>query len=338
MSQRFTGSVVVITGASSGVGRATARAFGAEGAKVALIARGAEGLAAAAEEIRAVGGEARVFAIDVADSTAVYDVADQIVSAWGRIDFWINDAMQSVFAPAWDVTPEEFKRVTEVTYFSYVYGTLAALRHMRSRNEGVIIQIGSALAYRSLPLQSTYCAAKSAIRGFTDSLRSELIHERSAIKVTMVQLPAVNTPQFGVVRNKLEKHGHPVRPIYEPEVIARAVLAAAARPTREVWLGLPTIKAILGQRVIPGLLDRYLARKAWTAQMTDKIPPTHADNLWSPLPGDRGARGAFSDEARSSSIVMWARRHRAPLTLAAIATVAAAAARAGTPRWMSAAR
>ena len=313
--------VVVVTGASAGVGRAIVRELGAQRARVALIARGIDGLGGAAEDVKAAGGEAMVLPLDVADAGAVDVAADLVVERWGKIDVWINDAMVSVFSPISEMKAEEYRRVTEVNYLGYVYGTLAALRHMRPRNAGTIIQIGSALAYRSIPLQSAYCASKAAIRGFTDSLRCELIHERSNIKVTMIQLPAVNTPQFDVVRNRLGKHAQPVPPIYQPELIARAVMKAIEHPTREMWLGWPTIKAILGQRFIPGYLDHYLARHGYDAQVTDALPPTTQDNVDEPLPGDRGAHGDFDRRARASSPAMWLRMHRS-----AVAATAAAAA------------
>jgi NAD(P)-dependent dehydrogenase (short-subunit alcohol dehydrogenase family) len=321
------GQVVVVTGASSGVGRAIARAFGSERAKVALIARNVDGLDAAAREVRDRGGEALVLPLDVADSAAVDRAADQIVSEWGRIDVWINDAMVSVFAPVSDIRPEEFRRVMEVNYLGYVHGTLAALRHMRAKDAGVIVQIGSALAYRSIPLQSAYCASKAAIRGFTDSLRSELLRERSGIAVTMIQLPAVNTPQFEVVRNRLPKHPQPVPPIYQPEVIARAVVQAVQRPKRELWIGWSTTMAIVGQRLVPGFLDRYLASRAWESQETDQLPPGHPlkhdkDNVDALMPGDRGAHGPFDARARTVSTKMWMRSHRGWLTLAALAGAA----------------
>jgi NADP-dependent 3-hydroxy acid dehydrogenase YdfG len=315
--------VVVVTGASQGVGRAIARELGARRARVALIARNLDGLGVAAEEVQAAGGEALVLPLDVADDAAVDAAADAVVERWGRIDVWINDAMVSVFSPVSLMRADEYRRVTEVTYLGYVYGTLAALRHMRARDAGTIIQIGSALAYRSIPLQSAYCAAKAAVRGFTDSLRSELIHERSNIKLSMVQLPAVNTPQFDVVRNKLGKHAQPVPPIFQPEVIARAVMRAIDRPTRELWVGWPTWKAILGQRVIPGLLDRYLASHGYDAQVTDALRPTYQDNLDAPLPGDRGAHGDFDDRARDKSNELWLRLHRGALGAAALGVVGA---------------
>lgn len=267
---RLTQRTAVVTGASSGVGRAIVRAFAAEGAKIGLIARSTDGLEAAAAEVREHGGSALVMALDVADSRAVESAADRVIAEWGHLDIWINNAMVSVFSPISEMSPDEFRRIIEVNYLGYVHGTLAALRHMRARNAGLIVQIGSALAYRSIPLQSAYCASKAAIRGFTDSLRSELIHERSKIAVTMLQLPAVNTPQFEVVRNRLTKHPQPVPPIYQPEVIARAVVHAAVHPKREMWIGWSTTKAIIGQCLIPGILDRYLARRAWETQETDR--------------------------------------------------------------------
>src|SRR6185369_10876823 len=253
--------VVVVTGASSGVGRAIARAFGAAGAKVGLIARGVDGLEACAREIRESGGEALVLPLDVSDAAAVERAADAVVARFGRIDTWVNDAMVSVFARALEVTPEEYERVTKVNYLGFVHGTLAALRRMKDQGDGGgIIQIGSALVYRSIPLQSAYCASKAAIRGFTDSLRSELLHDGSRVKLCMLQLPAVNTPQFDVVRSRLPNHPQPVPPIYQPEVIAREVVRVAEHPVRELWISTSAIKAIVGQKLVPGVADRYLAR------------------------------------------------------------------------------
>ncbi len=312
--RRLAGKRAVVTGASSGVGRAIVRAFSQEGAKVALLARNIDGLEAAAQEVRERGSEALVLPLDVADAAAVDDAADRVVKEWAGIDIWVNDAMVSVFSPIREMTAQEFRRVTEVCYLGYVHGTLAALRHMRPRNSGVIIQIGSALAYRSIPLQSAYCASKAAIRGFTDSLRSELIHDRSNVAVTMLQLPAVNTPQFDVVRNRLPEHPQPVPPIYQPELVAQAAVHAALHPKREVWIGWSATKAIMGQRLVPGFLDRYLAQRAWTAQETSHLPAGHPlkhdrDNVDQPIPGDRGAHGVFDSRARSMSTKMWARTH-----------------------------
>jgi NADP-dependent 3-hydroxy acid dehydrogenase YdfG len=315
--------VAVVTGASQGIGRAIARELGAQRARVALIARGTDGLGAAAEEINAAGGEALVLPLDVANADAVDAAADAVVERWGRIDAWVNNAMVSVFSPVAQMTAAEYRRVTEVNYLGYVYGTLAALRHMRPRDHGTIIQIGSALAYRSIPLQSAYCASKAAIRGFTDSLRSELMHDNSNVTITMLQLPAVNTPQFDVVRNRLGKHPQPVPPIYQPEVIARAVAYAIEHPSREMWIGVSAIKAILGQRVIPGLLDRYLAKKGYSSQLTDELPPTRVDNLDAPLPGDRGAHGDFDRRSRTKSPELWLRMHRGAVAAAALGLLGA---------------
>src|SRR5438067_6156899 len=271
MPKRLSEQVVAVTGASSGVGRAVARAFAAAGARVGLIARGVDGLNAAAEEIGRAGGEALVLPTDVSHAAEVQKAAHALVERWGRIDTWVNDAMVSVFSPVVEMTPEEYRRVTEVNYLGTVYGTLAALRHMIPADEGVIIQIGSALVYRSIPLQSAYCASKAAIRGFTDSLRCELRHEKSRIRVSMLQLPAVNTPQFDVARTRLPRHPKPVPPIYQPEVMAEAVLRAARRPVRELWLAPSAIEAIIGQRLFPSRLDRYHGLLGYAAQQTDAL-------------------------------------------------------------------
>jgi NAD(P)-dependent dehydrogenase (short-subunit alcohol dehydrogenase family) len=310
------GKVAVVTGASSGVGRATARALAARGAKVAVVER---------------GGEALVLPLDVANASAVDAAADRVAAEWGSIDVWVNNAMVSVLAPVERITPEEYRRVIEVNYLGYVHGTLAALRHMRSAGGGVIIQIGSALAYRSIPLQSAYCASKAAIRAFTDSLRSELIRERSKIAITMLQLPAVNTPQFEVIRNRLSKHPQPVPPVHQPELIAQAVVHAALHPRREMWLGWSTVKAILAQRVVPSFLDKYLARHAWDSQQTDDLPAGHPakhfrDNLDAPVRGDPGAHGPFDDRARSFDLWLWLQLHpKLTSTVVGLATAAAVA-------------
>src|SRR3954471_17850792 len=312
MSRRpLSDQVVAVTGASSGVGRAIARAFGAAGAKVGLIARGKDGLEAAAEEIHKAGGEALVLPADVSHASQVQVAARAVVERWGRIDTWVNDAMVSVFSPVVEMTPEEYRRVTEVNYLGTVHGTLAALRYMAQANSGVILQIGSALVYRSIPLQSAYCASKAAIRGFTDSLRCELFHEKSRIKVCMLQLPAVNTPQFDVVRTRLPRKPKPVPPIFQPEVIARAALYASQHPSREIWVAGSAVKAILGQKLIPGLLDRYLGRVGYDAQQTkDPIEPYRRDNVFAPIRGDRGAHGRFDDESRAFSLELWTRVRR----------------------------
>jgi len=314
--------VVVITGASAGVGRALARAFASLKAVVGLIARGEDGLRAAAREVEAAGGTAVVLPLDVADAAAVDRAADEVAARFGGIDVWINDAMVSVFSPVAEMRADEYRRVMEVNYLGYVHGTLAALRHMRPRNAGHIIQIGSALAYRSIPLQSAYCASKAAIRGFTDSLRSELLHEHSAIRLTMLQLPAVNTPQFEVVRNRLPGHPQPVPPIYQPELVAQAVLHVALHPVREMWIGWNTILAIVSQALAPGLVDRYLAQRAYEGQQTRRFVHQHQDNVDRALPGDRGAHGEFDAEARETSTQLWLRLHWRGVAAGALALLA----------------
>jgi NAD(P)-dependent dehydrogenase (short-subunit alcohol dehydrogenase family) len=301
-ARKLENKIAVVTGASSGVGRAIARLYGAEGAKVALLSRDMVGLEDAASEIRSTGGQAMVLPLDVSEATTVMAAADRVVSAWGGIDIWVNDAMVSVFAPVHETTPEEYRRVIEVNYLGYVHGTLAALKHMRPRDAGVIVQIGSAVAYRSIPLQSAYSASKAAIRGFTDALRSELIRERSKIQITHLQLPAVSTPQLEVARNKMPAHPHPIPPLYQPEAIAGVALRAALRPRREIWIGWSTMKAMIGQRLIPRFLDGYLARHAWKAQRTRQLPPGHPlhhrENPYEPALVNRGARGPFDRAAR----------------------------------------
>jgi NAD(P)-dependent dehydrogenase (short-subunit alcohol dehydrogenase family) len=293
---------------------------------VALVARNREALSNAAEEIRSEGGEAAVLALDVADAEAVANAARQVAERWGGIDVWVNNAMVSVFSPVEQMTAAEYRRVTEVNYLGYVNGTLAALAEMKRSGGGTIVQVGSALAYRSIPLQSAYCASKAAVRGFTDSLRCELLHDRSRIRLTMLQLPAVNTPQFDVVKSRLPNHPQPVPPIFQPEVIARAVLYAADRAPRELWLGGSAIKAILAQRLAPGLLDRYLARTGYASQQTDQPdPPDRPDNLWESVPGDRGAHGDFDGKAIGRSAEVWARTHPRLVVSAVLAATGVAA-------------
>jgi short-subunit dehydrogenase len=311
--------VVVVTGASSGVGRALSRVAAREGARVALIARGIDGLSSAAREVEELGGESFVLPLDLADASAVDQAADRIAQRWGGIDVWVNNAMVSVFSPVAEMRASEYRRVMEVNYLGTVHGTLAALAHMRRKGRGLVVQIGSALVYRSIPLQSAYCASKAAIRGFTDSLRSELVHEKLPIEVMTLELPAVNTPQFETVRNRLGKHARPVGVIYQPEVIARAFLYAVEHPSRELWIGWSTIKTILGQLFIPGLLDRYLARAAWDEQVDEALPMPRGDNLDAPLPGDRGAHGRFDEEAKASSVQVWLRTHPQAVAFGAIA-------------------
>lgn len=321
MENATTGRVVVITGASAGLGRAMARAFASRGDKVALLARGEDGLAEADREARAVGAEALVIPCDVSDPAAVEAAAQAIQQRFGAIDVWINNAMVSVFSPGAQITPDEFRRVMEVNFLGTVNGTQAALRRMRKQGGGTIIQIGSALAYRSIPLQSAYCASKAAIRAFSDSIRSELYHERSRIHLCMAQLPAINTPQFEWVRTRLPGMPRPIPPVYAPEVIADALVTLSLRPRREVWIGGSCVKAILGQKVIGPLLDRYLARRGYRDQQ-DAVPvePYRRDNLFYPLEGDRGAHGPYLELERKRSAQVWLDFHRR-----AVAVVAAAA-------------
>jgi NAD(P)-dependent dehydrogenase (short-subunit alcohol dehydrogenase family) len=302
---------VVITGASAGVGRATAREFGRHGANVGLIARGKERLQAAKEEIEKLGGKALVLPCDVADAAAVQQAADATVREFGSIDVWVNNAMTSVFSPVEEMTAEEFKRVTDVTYLGVVYGTMAALRHMRPRDRGAIVQVGSALAYRSIPLQAAYCAAKHAIAGFTDALRCELIHQKSKVHLTMVQMPALNTPQFAWVKSRLPRKAQPVPPIFQPEVAARAIYFAAGHHRRELYVGRSTVFAILGQKVAPGMLDHYLGRTGYEAQQHDGAEnPNRPNNLFEPVPGDFAAHGAFDERASACSPELWLSVHR----------------------------
>jgi NADP-dependent 3-hydroxy acid dehydrogenase YdfG len=297
--------VVVITGASAGVGRATAHRFARAGYRIGLIARDREALDEVKEEIEQLGGSAVVAAADVSDADAVFAAAELVEQTFGSIDVWINDAMVTVFSPVWDMTPQEFRRVTEVTYLGFVHGTMAALRHMRPRNRGTIIQIGSALAYRGIPLQSAYCAAKHAIRGFTDSLRTELIHDRSSIRIAVMELPAVNTPQFDWARTHMARQPRPVAPVVQPEVIARAVFEAARNPRREYWIGLSTIKVILGNMVLPAFLDRYLAKVAFEGQETAQpLTSQRQDNLMEPVHSLHRTRGRFGDEATDRAVVV----------------------------------
>ena len=317
MKQLSKPEVVVITGASAGVGRATARAFAREGAYVGLLARGQDGLEGARRDVEKLGGRALVLPTDVADADAVERAAEMVERELGPIDIWINNAMVSVFSPVKEMKPEEYKRVTEVTYLGYVYGTLAALKRMLPRDRGVIVQVGSALAYRGIPLQSAYCAAKHAIQGFVDSLRSELIHDHSNVCVTMVQLPAMNTPQFSWVKSRLPRKPQPVPPIYQPEVGAEAVLFAARNDRREMYVGYPTVEAIVGDKIAPGFADWYLARNGYEAQQThEPVGPDRRDNLWEPVPGDHGAHGAFDNRASASSPQLWANINRNWLMMA----------------------
>ncbi|HWG98968.1 MAG TPA: SDR family oxidoreductase [Pilimelia sp.] len=338
MAQQRTPQVVVITGASAGVGRAVARRFAGRGCSVGLLARGEAGLSAAAEDVRRAGGQAAAVPVDVADPDAVLAAADRVEAEFGPIDCWVNNAFSSVFAPFTEIDPDEFRRVTEVTYLGYVNGTRAALRSMLPRRQGTIVQVGSALAYRGIPLQTAYCAAKHAVKGFTEALRTELMHDRAGVHVTMVQLPAVNTPQFDWLLSRLPKHAQPVPPIFQPELAARAVLFAATHPhRREYWVGGATVRAILGNRLAPWLLDRHLARNGYGAQQTEQDRrPDQPANLWEPVDDsggpDFGAHGSFDDRARSSSLQWWAAEHRDVLLAAAAVAAGGAAVVARTLR------
>lgn len=313
--------VVVVTGAGAGVGRATAREFAHRGDWVGLIGRDLDRLEAAANEIRELGGRAHVTIADISDAEAMEKAADEITDHLGPIDIWINNAMATVFSPVAETTAEEFERGTRVTYLGTVHGTMTALRRMRVRNSGTIVNIGSALAYRSVPLQAVYCGAKSAIRGFTDSLRSEIIHDRLNIHLTMVHLPAVNTPQFQWAKNKTGHQARPVPPVYEPEVAARAIAFAAYAKRREVWVGMPTIVAILANRIAPGFADRYLAKNGYSGQMTSELKgPEAPSNLYETVPGDFAAHGRFDKNARTASWEMFTSEHR---TIAAVVLVGA---------------
>ena len=314
-----TSEVVVITGASAGVGRATVRIFARHGARIALLARGIDGLEAARREVEELGGTALVISVDVANADQVEAATARIESDLGEIDIWINNAMTSVFSPIKEMTPEEFRRVTEVTYLGYVYGTLAALKRMLSRDRGVIVQVGSALAYRGIPLQSAYCAAKHAVQGFCDSLRCELLHDKSNVRLTMVQLPALNTPQFAWVKSRLARKAQPVPPIFQPEVAAEAIYFAAHDPRREFYVGMSSVKAIVANKIAPGFLDHFLARTGYDSQQYDGPEDRNRpDNLWQPVPGDHGAHGAFDARARSWSPQLWTSEHRTLISLAAL--------------------
>jgi NAD(P)-dependent dehydrogenase (short-subunit alcohol dehydrogenase family) len=331
MSTPAPGQVVVVTGASGGIGRATAQAFAARGAKVALIARGEAGLSGAAREIEKAGGMALPIPADVSDPDQVEAAAAKAEDALGPLDVWVNVAFTSVFAPFQEITPAEFKRVTEVDYLGYVYGTMAALARMRPRDAGTIVHVGSALAYRGIPLQSAYCGAKHAIQGFHESLRCELLHDKSNVHVTMVQMPAVNTPQFDWVLSRLPKPAQPVPPIYQPEVAARAVLYAADHPKRrEYWVGGSTMGTLIANAVAPGLLDRYLGKTGFSSQQDDRPEPAdRATNLWEPADGPSGhdytSHGSFDDRATKKSAQLWASQNHGRLAAAAGVLAATAA-------------
>jgi NAD(P)-dependent dehydrogenase (short-subunit alcohol dehydrogenase family) len=319
--------IVVITGASAGVGRATVREFAKHGAWIGLISRGTDGLEGAQREVEAVGGRALVLPTDVADAAQVEAAAERVERELGPIDIWVNNAMTSVFSPIKEMTPEEFKRVTEVTYLGYVYGSLAALKRMLPRDRGAIVHVGSALAYRSIPLQAAYCAAKHGVLGFFASLRTELIHDKSNVHTTMVQMPALNTPQFGWVKSRLPRKAQPVPPIYQPEVAARAIYYAAHHPERrEYYPAWSSVKAIFGNKLMPSYGDHYLAKHGYDAQQHDgPEDPNRPNNLWKPVPGDHGAHGAFDDRASDSSSELWVETHPKLLLAAAAAGLLATA-------------
>ncbi|MBY8887246.1 SDR family oxidoreductase [Streptomyces sp. PTM05] len=306
---------VVVTGASGGIGRAVARAFAQRGANVGLLARGRAGLEAAARDVEEAGGRAYLVPTDVADAAQVEAAADAVENAFGPIDVWVNVAFTSVFAPFTDIRAEEFKRVTEVTYLGYVHGTQAALARMLPRKTGTIVQVGSALGERSIPLQSAYCGAKHAVNGFTSSVRTELLHNNSNVHITAVQMPAVNTPQFSWVLSRLPRHPQPVPPIYQPEIAARAVVYAADHPRRkQYYVGASTVATVLANRLVPSLLDRYLGRTGYDSQQTSQqVSADRPDNLWAPLDGDDGhdfgAHGAFDRQAHGRAPQLWAAQH-----------------------------
>jgi NAD(P)-dependent dehydrogenase (short-subunit alcohol dehydrogenase family) len=324
-SNGATPEVVVVTGASAGVGRATVRELARRGAWVGLLARGVDGLEAARREVEQAGGRALALPVDVTDAAAVEAAAERVERELGPIDVWVNDAMVTVLAPFEDLALEDFRRVTEVNYLGTVYGTLAALRRMRRRDRGTIVQVGSALSYRAIPLQSAYCGSKFAVRGFTDALRSELLHDGSGVHLTMVHLPALNTPQFSWCKTTLPRQPQPVPPIFQPEVAAEAICFAAHARRREVWVGLAGV-VIAANAVAPAALDHYLARHGYADQQSDQpLPADHRDNLYHPLPGDHGAHGRFDDRARERSVELWLSEHKGALLGAAAGAVLVAA-------------
>jgi short-subunit dehydrogenase len=307
-------TVVVVTGASGGVGRATARLLGQRGAKVVLLARGRDGLEGAKREVESFGGRALAVPTDVSQFEQMQAAADAAEREFGPIDLWINNAMVSMYSPFMKMLPEEFKHIVEVTFLGNVYGTQCALQRMIPRDRGVIIQVGSALAFRSIPLQSAYCASKHAIQGFTESIRSELIHQKSNVRVSVVNMPALNTTQFVWTKNKMPHKARPTGTIFQPEVAAEAILFAAEHNRREIMVGYTTVEATLGEKVIPGLLDHYLAKAAWEGSMLpEPVDPNQPDNFWEPLSGDHGSHGPFDRKSRGFSVQFWATKNRGKL-------------------------
>ena len=324
-SQNGRREVVVVTGASAGVGRAVAREFGRHGACVGLLARGDDGLEGARREIERLGGDAIIVPTDVVDHDQVEAAARRIEERFGPIDIWVNNAMTTIFAPFHEISPEDYKRATEVTYLGFVWGTMAALRRMRPANRGTIVQVGSALAYRAIPLQAPYCGAKHAVRGFTDSIRCELMHDKSNVHITMVQLPAVNTPQFDWCKSEMPNQPQPVPPIFQPEVIAQGVYFAAHARRRELTIGWPALKAIWGNKFVPGLADWYLAKTGYDGQQADQpVSPNRPANLYEPVPGDHGAHGRFDSRSSDFSIQSWLNQHRGALAASALVGFAVA--------------
>lgn len=311
MKKDFKGKTVVIAGASAGLGRAMVREFAKRGANVGLIARGIDGLRAANDEVEKLGGHAYIAQADVSNAEEVENAAQKIEDHFGTIDIWINNAMLSVFGPFKKMEMKDFEHVTAATYLGQVYGTHAALKRMIPKDKGTIILIGSALAYRGIPLQSAYCGSKHAIHGFFESLRSELIHDKSNIKLSMVQMPAMNTTQFGWVKSYLKNKPKPMGQIYEPELAAKAVVEVARNPIRELYVGYPTVETIWGNKIVPEYLDKYLAKTGFNGQQTNEPEsPNRQNNLWAPVPGDHGARGTFSAEAWDSSPEVWMATHK----------------------------
>jgi short-subunit dehydrogenase len=317
------GPVAVVTGAGAGAARAIAQRFGRERWRVALIARSSERLASAAREIEAAGGEAMPLPLDVSDFPAVEAARDQVLERWGAIDAWVNAAMATLVSPVAGIAPDEYRRVTEVTYLGCVHGTLAALKPMRERNKGAIVQVGSALAYRAIPLQSAYCACKFAIRGFSDALRAELLHQGSAVTITMLQMPGMNTPQFDWARNKLANEYQPVGEVFDPQVAGEAAWRAVQEGPRELWVGGSAVQAILGQIAAPNILDRYISKAAWDGQVTSTPNPHTPDNLFEPPPGDPGVRGRFGARAKPRALILDPAKARTASALAAVGGLAA---------------